>query len=140
MHICFGLTFYQKKNWFSRILSQDDLHLLALPEPPTVICKNDNRSSLSSGSVIASDPKASVATENSFNKSQNPYQQEQSSTIFENIQTQEENTSPDEKSCMNNLKNIIHKLESVILFVITYVLNVFFVFVNIVFVFMFNWL
>lgn len=107
-------VFFLFFEYFFRILSEDDLHLLELPEPPPVIInKNDNRSSISSGSAITSDPKASATK--ATNKSQQPstYQQSQSSIICENDNPHEPSTSPNEKNCINNVKNIIHKLQCV---------------------------
>lgn len=99
-------------------MSEDDLHLFEIPEPPTIINKNDNRSSIGSGSAITTDPK--TGTKATSNKSQSliQYQQSQSSITYENnnvpnAQDQLPSRSSEEKSCTNDLKNIIHKLERV---------------------------
>lgn len=86
----------------SRILSEDDLHLLEIPELPT---------------MIASDVRFST-NKIASNKSQPHYNNSQSSIIFENdiISTRQGPFSSDivvEGDCINNLKNTIHKLEMV---------------------------
>lgn len=115
-----------------RILSEDDLHLLEIPEPPTIVSKTDNRSSIGSGSAITTEPKMSITTTAAAGKKtpmvtnkmqQHPtYQQSHSSIIFENDQMSNVN-EPSEmasilngNSSMNNLKNCIQKLQSVIAF------------------------
>lgn len=116
-----------------RILSEDDLHLLEIPEPPTIVGKADNRSSIGSGSVITSiGPKVS-STKDISNKSQqqlqqhhhhqqhdhHQYSQSQSSIAFENenmsnIQaTIETASTADVKTVINHLKNCIQKLQCV---------------------------
>lgn len=100
-----------------RILSEDDLHLLEIPEPPTIVSKNDNRSSIGSGSAITTDPKISTMKIAS-NKSQNPLHQSQSSVVFENDNMSNAELSIQiasnmDKSSVNNLKNMLHKLQSV---------------------------
>lgn len=105
---------FNKKKFHSihRILSDDELHLLEIPEPPTIVSKIDNRSSIGSGSAITTELKA---TKSATNKSQHQYQQSQSSIIYENENVHEhiETASTDVKSAINNLKNIIQKLQSV---------------------------
>lgn len=112
-----------------RILSEDDLHLLEIPEPPTIVSKTDNRSSIGSGSAITTEPKMSTTTTAATkapmptNKIQHPiYQPSHSSIIFENDQISNVN-EPSEmasiingNSSINNLKNCIQKLQSVIEF------------------------
>lgn len=112
-----------------RILSEDDLHLLEIPEPPTIVSKTDNRSSIGSGSAITTEPKmsttttAATKTPMATNKIQHPtYQQSQSSIIYENDQISNAH-EPSEmasivngNSSINNLKNCIQKLQSVIEF------------------------
>lgn len=104
-----------------RILSEDDLHLFEIPEPPTIISKNDHRSSIGSGSAILCEAKVSSAKMVDPNKipQQQYHQCSHSSIIFENDQDlnrqshiSSANTNED-KSCINNLNNIIHKLEIV---------------------------
>lgn len=111
--------FNQIAHFFYRILSEDDLHLLEIPEPPTIASKIDNRSSIGSCSAITSEPKAST-TKMAANKSHHPYQQSQSSIMFEHDNEQIE--SMDGKSAINNLKNIIQKLQSVRIY-LEFVLN-----------------
>lgn len=109
----------------SRFLSEDDLHLLEIPEPPTIreestptiVRKDDNRSSVGSGSANTNDEKASTM-KTASNKSQPQYQHSQSSIICENHNVSNRHVtleSTEEKSCINNLKNIIHKLNIVII-------------------------
>ncbi|XP_055310223.1 uncharacterized protein LOC129573573 [Sitodiplosis mosellana] len=106
------------------ILSEDDLHLFEIPEPPTIISKNDNRFSIGSGSAIMSEAKVSATKTANPNKAPPPPLQQQSyhqyshsSIIFENDHDSNRPAhipsanSNEEKSCINNLKNIIHKLE-----------------------------
>lgn len=110
-----------------RILSEDDLHLLEIPEPPTIVSKTDNRSSIGSGSAITSEPKAS--TKITLNKSQQQYQPSQSSIMFEmndnasNAHDPIETASTDEKSSINHLKNIVHKLQTVNYHLVFLILN-----------------
>lgn len=97
-------------------MSEDDLHLFEIPEPPTVVTKNDNRSSIGSGSAITTEPKPE--TKAIDNKSQTHYQQSQSSTMYENdalpnAQDSMPSRSHEEKSCINHMKNVIQKLERV---------------------------
>lgn len=103
-----------------RILSEDDLHLFEIPEPPTIISKNDNRSSIGSGSAILCDTKVSSAKMSDPNKvpQQQYHQCGHSSIIFEsdqdlNRQVHISRANADEDKSCNNLKNIIHKLEIV---------------------------
>lgn len=100
--------------------------MLEIPEPPTIVSKTDNRSSIGSGSAITTEPKMSTTTTAATktmatNKIQHPtYQQSHSSIIFENDQVSNAN-EPIEMSAsiingnssMNNLKNCIQKLQSV---------------------------
>lgn len=101
-----------------RVLSEDDLDLFEIPEPPTVISKIDNRSSIGSGSAITTDPKISTAKIAS-NKLQPQYVQSQSSVCFENdnmsnMELSVRVASNEEKTSINNLKNMIHKLQTVL--------------------------
>lgn len=92
------------------------MHLFEIPEPPTIVSKNDNRSSIGSGSAITTDPKPE--TKAIANKSPAPYQQSQSSIAYENdtlpnAQDSMPSRSHEEKSCINHMKNVIQKLERV---------------------------
>lgn len=107
------------------ILSEDDLNLLEIPEPPTIVSKTDNRSSIGSGSAITTEPKMSITatkTPMATNKVQShpaTYQPSHSSIIFENDQISNVNEPSEMASIMNgnssinNLKNCIQKLQSV---------------------------
>lgn len=91
--------------------------MFEIPEPPPIISKIDNRSSIESGSGITIDPKP---PKSATNKLQQQYQQSHSSIIFEHENASNahepstnEMTSTDVKSAINNLKNIIQKQQSV---------------------------
>ncbi|XP_031620520.1 uncharacterized protein LOC116339048 [Contarinia nasturtii] len=83
------------------ILSEDDLHLLEIPELPTLITSDVKLSTIKTAS----------------NKSQDHYNNSQSSIIFENdIASIHQESGPselieEERGSNNNLKNTIHKLE-----------------------------
>lgn len=99
-----------------RISSEDDLHLLEIPEPPTIVSKNDDHFGIDRSSAITTDAKIS-GMKTAPNKS--PYHHSQSSFIFENDNVSNHqnpipSTSTEERGCMNNLKNVVHKLEIVI--------------------------
>lgn len=115
-----------------RTLSQDDINLLEIPEPPEIVSnKVDNQSNLGGGggsssySGIAdrrnSPIKVAYKSGNQQLNQQQSYQQSQSSTIFEN--DNESNmpetilgisaASTEDKSTMNDLKNSVQKLENV---------------------------
>lgn len=99
-------------------MSQDDLNLLEIPEPPPITSKLDTRSG--NTSAITSADRRQQTTGKSGCKSQQHYQcpQSQSSTIFEiddasNLPDTGQTASMDEKSSVNDLKNTIEKLENV---------------------------
>lgn len=117
---------------WNRTLSQDDINLLEIPEPPEIVStKIDNQSHLGGGAGSSSysgigDRRHSPSK--SVNKSghqqliqQASYQQSQSSTIFEHDNESNlpetilgiSNASNEDKSTMNDLKNSIQKLENV---------------------------
>lgn len=96
-------------------MSQDDLNLLEIPEPPTVMSKIDNRSSCESGSAITSAGrrqlnKSGIDLQSRHNK-QHQYQHSQSSVLNENENVSnlqdEGNMSMNEDSvCVNEQKSI----------------------------------
>lgn len=113
-----------------RTLSQDEINLLEIPEPPEIVAnKIDNQSNCGGGSSSYSgigDRRGSpskIAYKGGGHQvnQQQSYQQSQSSTIFEN--DNESNmpetilgisaASTEDKSTMNDLKNSIQKLENV---------------------------
>lgn len=113
-----------------RTLSQDDINLLEIPEPPEIVNnKIDNQSNCGGGgssySGIAdrrhSPSKSAYKSGTQQSNQQQSYQQSQSSTIFEN--DNESNlpetilgvsvASNEDKSTMNDLKNSNQKLENV---------------------------
>lgn len=112
----------------TRILSEDDLHLLEIPEPPTIVSKIDNRSSIGSGSGITTEPKittptaatAAIKTNATHKAHPSTYQQSHSLIIYENDHCSNANESIEMASILNgnssinNFKNCIQKLQSVI--------------------------
>lgn len=115
----------------NRTLSQDDINLLEIPEPPEIVStKIDNQSNLGGGgsSSYSGIGDRRHSPSKIVNKSghqqlnqQASYQQSQSSTIFENDNESNmpetilgiSNASNEDKSTMNDLKNSIQKLENV---------------------------
>lgn len=82
------------------ILSQDDLNLLEIPEPPTLISKVDNRSSCGSSSALTSDRKYSP------NKSLSDLQMRQKPSIVaesEHIYEPMQTLSAEKKSPRKNV-------------------------------------
>lgn len=112
-------------------MSQDDINLLEIPEPPEVVSnKIDDQSNCSGGGNSSysgfpdrrsSPSKGAYKSGNQQSNQQQCYQQSHSSTIFEN--DNESNlpetilgisaASTEDKSTMNDLKNSIQKLENV---------------------------
>lgn len=102
------------------ILSEDDLNLLEIPEPPTVNSKMDNRSSCGSGSMIVSGERKqltsakpmqckSMQQQHHHHHCHLSTQIENASHLNDTIQT----ASTDGKVSMNDLRNTIQKLENV---------------------------
>lgn len=111
------LKYKSKNNVLCRILSEDDLHLLEIPEPPTIISKHDSGGSSAITSAKVSGTKTATAVGKIPQQSYHPYSN--SSIIFENDHSTNRQAHSEctilneEKGCINNLKNIIHKLEIV---------------------------
>lgn len=114
-----------------RTLSQDDINLLEIPEPPEIVSnKIDNQSNCGGGGSTSysgipdrrnSPSKSAYKNGNQQSNQQQCYQQSQSSTIFENDNESNmpetvlgiSTASTEDKSTMNDLKNSIQKLENV---------------------------
>lgn len=93
-------------------MSQDDLNLLEIPEPPTLVSKIDNRSSCGSGSGITSGGRKQSPTKSTSEiQYRHKPQQSQSSMINE---IDEGTQSTEEKITANDPKNSTQKLPNVI--------------------------
>lgn len=109
-----------------RTLSQDELNLLEIPEPPEINSKIENRSNCGFSVTDRKQLNAKATYKSSGHQQhqqhqhQHQYPQSQSSTILENDNESNAletiigtSVSMEDKSTLNDLKNTIQKLENV---------------------------